>query len=222
VLRGSYGARIGLRPDVPPFVAAYRGSTILHPTQEVVAVILELAILTFDHTEGAERAFAAIRDAHEGEPWREELAFVERHRRGRIVVRGTFAGHYLDVDGEGDAIGPDTAIGALTGAVIGAAFGPAGFAAGFVAGGSIGGLIESGHVLEPRGELFEQIRAHVPQGSSGIALLATPEHVDAMLDAFAGRAGRAYRRVLSGDEVATLERAVLTAPAASVHVHVTG
>src|SRR3954453_11994808 len=32
------------------------------------------------------------------------------------VVRGTFAGHYLDVDDVADAIGHDTAVGAVAGA----------------------------------------------------------------------------------------------------------
>ncbi len=185
-------------------------------------MVLELAILTFERCEGAERAFATVRQANESAPWVEELAFVERHRNGRLVVRGTFAGHYLDFDGEGDVIGPDTAIGALTGAVIGAAFGPPGFAAGFVAGASIGGLRHAGQVAQPAGELFEQIRVHVPRGSSAIALLASPGHVDAMLEAFAGRAGHAYRRTLSGDELEMIESVTETAPIANGHLRVAG
>jgi len=185
-------------------------------------VILELAILTFEHSEGAERAFADVRGAHEGAPWMDELSFVERHRNGRIVMRGTFAGHYLDIDGEGDAIGPDTAIGALTGAVIGAALGPAGFAAGFVAGGSIGGFRQSGRDPRPEGELFEQIRVHVPSGHSAIALLAVPEHIEALLDAFAGRAGHAYRRILSREEVATIEQAIEGAPIVTGRLRLAG
>ena len=104
-----------------------------------------------------------------------------------------FAGHYLDIEDEGDVIGRDTLIGALTGAVIGAAFGPPGFAAGLVAGASIGGFVQANHVPEPEGELFEQIRVHVPHGSPAIALLAAPEHVDAMLAASADLGGHAYR-----------------------------
>jgi len=34
------------------------------------------------------------------DPWAKEVAFVEHHRRDRIVVRGTFAGHYVDADDE--------------------------------------------------------------------------------------------------------------------------
>lgn len=146
-------------------------------------------------------------------PW--VYMIVERRRRGRIVVRGTFAGHYLDIDDEGDVLGRDTVIGALTGAVTGAAFGPPGFAAGLVAGASIGGYVQSSHIPVLEGELFEQIRVHVPNGSSAIALLAAPKHVDAMLDAFADLGGRAYRRVLTDEQAAVLESAVAHAPLAS-------
>jgi hypothetical protein len=73
------------------------------------------------------------------------LAFVEHHRHDRIVVRGTFAGRYVDLDEQGDMIGKRTAEGALTGAVVGILFGPPGLAVGLVAGGTAGGLSESKH-----------------------------------------------------------------------------
>src|SRR4051812_30232783 len=90
----------------------------------------ELAVLTFDHIEGAERAYADARGRASDVSWLREIAFVECHRHGRIVVRGTFAGHYLDVDDVADAIGHDTAVGAGAGAVVGLALGPPGFALG--------------------------------------------------------------------------------------------
>jgi hypothetical protein len=71
----------------------------------------ELTVLTFDRTDGAERAYADAHARAGTARWLREVAFVECHRRGRIVVRGTFAGHYLDVDDVADAIGRDTAVG---------------------------------------------------------------------------------------------------------------
>jgi hypothetical protein len=59
---------------------------------------LDIAVVTFDGVVGAERAFAGIREAAGADPWLNEIAFVEHHRRDRIVVRGTFAGRYLDVE----------------------------------------------------------------------------------------------------------------------------
>jgi uncharacterized membrane protein len=167
-------------------------------------MILELAIVTFSHCEGAEQAYAHLGPLPDEAPWAHELAFVERHRHDRITVRGTFAGQYLDIEAGSDMIGRDTVIGALTGAVIGAAFGPPGFAAGLVAGGSIGGVLQSRHASTPEGELFEQIRSHVPEGASAIALLAATEHVDAMLAAFAGLGGEPYRCLLLDEQAAQL------------------
>jgi hypothetical protein len=59
---------------------------------------LDIAVLTFDGVVGAERAFARVRDDAGRATWLLDVAFVEHHHRDRIVVRGTFAGRYLDVE----------------------------------------------------------------------------------------------------------------------------
>jgi hypothetical protein len=73
----------------------------------------DIAVLTFAAINGAEQAFAAVRDHAAGEPWVREVAFAEHHRHGRLVVRGTFAGRYLDLDEHLDAIDPAKPAGAL-------------------------------------------------------------------------------------------------------------
>ena len=95
---------------------------------------LDLALAVFRHVEGAEHAYGNVRSAVGDVPWVHEIAFVEHHRRDRIVVRGTFAGHYVDEEDERDPIGKRTAEGALTGAVVGGPFGPPGLAVGLTAG----------------------------------------------------------------------------------------
>jgi hypothetical protein len=59
---------------------------------------LDIAVVSFDGVVGAERAFAGVREDAGADPWLSETAFVEHHHRDRIVVRGTFAGRYLDVE----------------------------------------------------------------------------------------------------------------------------
>jgi uncharacterized membrane protein len=172
-------------------------------------------MLSFPDPAGAERAFARVRDQAGDAPWLHEIGFVERHHKGRIRVRGTFAGHYVDADDEGDPIGRDTAIGALTGFILGTAFGPPGWAVGLVGGGAVGGLVQASHAPEVHGALFDELRANVPAGSSAVVLLAAPEHVDAMIQAFEGTGGRLIRRSLSAEAVATLEAAVAAAPPAA-------
>jgi uncharacterized membrane protein len=177
-------------------------------------VRLDLAVALFDRTEGAEKAYADVRERASDAPWMHEIAFVEHHKRGRIVVRGVFAGHFLDIEDEADPIGKDVGVGALTGAVVGAAFGPPGFAAGLVGGGIVGGLIEGSHVEELHGGFFDEVRADVPEGASALVLLAAPHHVDAMVAAIEGTGVQVVRRTLSDAAVAQLARSVATAPPA--------
>src|ERR1700754_2202940 len=150
---------------------------------------LDLALKVFDHLEGAERAYASVLEEAGSAPWVHEIAFVEHHRHDRIVVRGTSAGRYVDMDERGDVIGKRTAEGALTGAVAGILFGPAGLAVGIVAGGTAGGLSEADHAPLVHDAFIDEVRADVPAKHSALLLLASPEHVDAMVAAFEGRGG---------------------------------
>ena len=170
----------------------------------------------FDHIEGAERAYADARGRANDAPWLREIVFVECHRHGRIVVRGTFAGHYLDVDDVGDAIGRDTAVGAVAGAVVGLAFGPPGFAVGLAAGGIAGGVHESSvHRPEESGALFDEIRHDIPEGSSGIVALVSADDSRALIAALHERAVRLTHHRLSDAEAAALQAAVVQAPPAA-------
>lgn len=176
---------------------------------------LDLALVVFDHPNGAENAFAKVLERVGDAEWMHEIAFVEHHKRGRIVVRGTFAGHYLDIEDEDDPVGKDVAVGALTGAVVGAVFGPPGFAAGLVGGGAVGGLVEGSHVEELHGGFFDEVRADVPENHSALVLLAAPDHADAMLAAVEGTSGEAIRRTLSDEAVEQLAASVSSSPPAS-------
>ena len=176
---------------------------------------LDLALIVFDHAEGAERAYANLPGASAPAPWVHEIAFVEHHRHDRIVVRGTFAGRYVDVDERGDVIGKRTAEGALTGAVAGVFFGPPGLAVGLVAGGTAGGLSESKHVPRLHDAFIDDVRAEVPEKSSAVLLLASPEHADAMVSAFEPHGGRLVRHHLSPEAAKALEGAVAGSPPAS-------
>ena len=176
----------------------------------------DLAVVTFDRIQGAEHAYADVLDAAGQAPWEREITFVEHHGHDRIVVRGTFAGHYVDIDDEGDVIGRRTAEGVVAGAAIGALLGPAGFAAGIVAGGSIGGLEQANSAApELRGAFFDAIRTDVPEGSSAVMVLASPEDVGAMIDAFANTGGQVARHSLSADKVQALQAAVAGSPLAA-------
>jgi uncharacterized membrane protein len=176
---------------------------------------LDLALMIFDRVEDAERAYSDVIGASHDAPWVHEIAFVEHHRHDRIVVRGTFAGRYVDLDDQGDVTGRRTAEGALTGAVAGAFFGPPGFAAGLVVGGAAGGLSESEDAPHLHDALVDDVRSEVPEKSSAVLLLASPEHADAMVAAFDGSGGRLVRHRLSPDAAQALESAVAGRPPAA-------
>src|SRR6201994_1510481 len=150
----------------------------------------DFALIVFKHTEGAERAYADAVSQRPGEPWAQEIAFVEHHQRDRIVVRGTFAGHYVDADDDGDFIGGKTAEGVIAGGAAGVWFGPAGLAVGLVAGGVAGGIANEHSGPHLRSALFDEIRAEVPEGTSAVMLMAGPEEVDAMVSAAEVQGGR--------------------------------
>ncbi len=173
---------------------------------------LDLALLVFHRIEGAERAYAGMLETSGPQPWVHEVSFVEHHRHDRIVVRGTFAGRYVDVDERGDVIGKRTGEGALTGAMVGVIFGPAGLAVGLVAGGAVGGLSESEQAPHLHDTFLDEVRAEVPAKSSALLLLAGPEHVDAMIATLEGRGGRLVRHHLTPDAARALEAAVAGAP----------
>ena len=80
---------------------------------------MDVGVAMFSGVPGAERAFADARERDPGADWLGDVAFLEVHRHGRIVVRGSVVGHYVDMDGEGDVIGRDTGIGAVVGAALG-------------------------------------------------------------------------------------------------------
>jgi phage tail tape-measure protein len=87
----------------------------------------------------------------------DEVAFVAHRRSGRLVVRGTLAGHYLDAEQNGDVIGPYTGAGALTGALADAILGAAGLAVGLVSGAAAGGTIQA-RAAEQLGQRVASVR----------------------------------------------------------------
>jgi uncharacterized membrane protein len=187
----------------------------MEPTDVEEPTDMDFALMVFEHTGGAERAYGHAMTTESGEPWAQEIAFIEHHRRDRIVVRGTFAGHYVDADDEGEFIGPKTAEGAVAGAAAGLLFGPAGLAVGIVGGGMAGGVAGEHSGPRLRSALFDELRNEVPRGSSAVILMAAPEDVDAMVSALEEYDGRLARHHLASEELQALRSAVAGSPSAA-------
>jgi uncharacterized membrane protein len=176
---------------------------------------VDFALMVFKQTGGAERAYADAVSQASDEPWAQEVAFVEHHQRNRIVVRGTFAGHYVDADDEADFIGRKTAEGAVAGGAAGLLFGPAGLAVGMVAGGMAGGVASEHSGPRLRSALFDELREEVPEGSSAVILMAGPEDVDAMVSGLQKHGGRLVRHHLTSEGAEALRSAVAGSPSAA-------
>src|ERR1700761_6935884 len=156
---------------------------------------LEIALVSFSKINDAAKTNAAAKTSPGAggrwgpdASWRKEVGFVEHHRSGKVVLRGNFAGHYVDVDEGLHVSQVGAAEGFLIGAVLGALLGgPPGFAAGLVAGATVGSQFGKGE-NDPEPEvLVERLRAAVPLGGSAIVLIARHSDADEMIAALGER-----------------------------------
>jgi uncharacterized membrane protein len=179
---------------------------------------LEVAVVRFSGEGTAVQRYARARDAipsrssAEQPRWTRDVGFIERHHNGRLLLRGTFAGHYVDID-EADSLSQKGAgEGAAAGGLLGVLAGPPGIAVGLVVGAIVGSRHgPSDHEPEPE-PLAAAIRDAVPLSSSAIVMIAAQVEVDELLDAIGEGAAHTLRRVLTGKEVATIEAALSAAP----------
>ena len=178
---------------------------------------LDLGIVQFDGEGTAVERYAAAKKRSSGDArWTHEVGFVERHHNGRLVVRGTFAGHYLDVDESDHVSQKGAAEGAIAGGLLGVLLGPPGIAVGLMGGGLIGS--QAGAPSDTEAEpatLADDLRAAVPRSSSAVVLIAAAPDVDEMVSALGAGARDVTRRTLTPDELAQLEASLSTAPPAS-------
>jgi uncharacterized membrane protein len=181
---------------------------------------LDLAVVRFGGEGAAVQAYAAalerlssrvVRDPHP--QWTRDVGFVERHHNGHLLVRGTFAGHYVDVDESDDVSERGGREGAATGGLLGVLLGPPGIAVGLLLGAIVGAQV--GGPKEPEDEpqaLVARLRDAIPRSSSAIVIVADPAMVDEMLDALGEDAKDVVRRTLADAETAGLEASLGEAP----------
>jgi uncharacterized membrane protein len=178
---------------------------------------LDFAVARFDGDTTAVKRYSTARDhAAKDAAWVREVGFVEHRHSGRMALRGTFAGHYVDVDESDHLSQKGAGEGAVTGGVIGVLGGPPGIALGLLLGGIIGG--EAGRPDETETEpdaLVERLREAVPRSSSAVVLIAAAADVDEMIAALGGSAQSVARQTLTADQEAELEASLSTAPPSS-------
>lgn len=162
--------------------------------------------------------FAAAKGRSRTDPaWTQKVGFVERHHGGHLVLRGTFAGHYVYVD-ESDHIselgaGETAAAAAVVGAAVA---GPPGIALGLLLGAIVGSQAAKPTEVESEPEtLVERLREVVAPSSSAIVMIAPASDVEEMLAALGDTARATVHRSLSDAEAAALQASLGDAPAVS-------
>ena len=178
----------------------------------------DVALFSFDGVNSAADAFAEARGpSGAGAQWTSEVGFVEHHKNGHLVLRGTFAGHYVDVDEALHASERGTEEGVAVGAVIGTLLGgPAGLAVGTVLGGTIGSQLGKPSETDAEPEpLADRLRAAVPRSGSAIVLIADAGDVDELIAALGKTSGQVIRKALTPEEAAAVQASLNASPAAS-------
>jgi uncharacterized membrane protein len=177
---------------------------------------LDLAVVRYREVNAAGEAFAAARDRSGADAaWVREVGLMEHHPNGHLILRGTFAGHYVDVDEALHVSERGAAEGAVGGALIGVLGGPPGFAVGIALGLVIGSQFGRRSEVDPEpSTLADQLRADLPTGS-GIVIIAPAGDIDEMLTALGEHGGDVIRETLTDEQVAALEASLSGTPAAS-------
>jgi uncharacterized membrane protein len=181
---------------------------------------LDLAVVRFGSQGAAVRAFTAalerLSSRTELDPkpqWARDVGFVERHHNGHMLLRGTFAGHYIDVDESDDISEKGGREGAATGGLVGVLLGPPGIAVGLLVGAIAGAEVGNPKETEAEPEtLAARLRDAVARSSSAIVTITAAPVVDEMLQALGDDAQDVARRTLDQDETAALEASLSAAP----------
>jgi Protein of unknown function (DUF1269) len=177
----------------------------------------DLALLICAGTNSAAEAFTAARErAGREAAWVSRTGLVEHHADGRLVLRGTFAGRYVEVDEVPHGSEHGSEVGFVVGAAIGFLLGPVGFAEGVLWGPQIGSRLGKPDQIEREpGLLVERLRGAVPPSHSAIVLIAEAGDVDEFARVLDREGAVLLRRGLAAEELATLETALEAWPVAS-------
>lgn len=174
---------------------------------------MDLAAVQFDGQGTAVERYAAAKARSGDASWMRKVGFVERHSNGHLLIRGVFAGHYVDVDESDHVSEIGGGEGALAGGLIGVLAGPPGIAVGLLAGALIGSQAGPPTDTEPEPEaLADELREVVPPSTSAIVAIGSAPEIDGMLASVSEGAQSITRRTLSEPEQKALEEALDAAP----------
>jgi uncharacterized membrane protein len=161
---------------------------------------VELGVFVFRGRHTAKQVLAEVR---QGEfAWIEDVAVVERNKRGRFTVHSTWAQN----EGDRKGIGMGAAIGTLVGVMLGPAGIVAGAAVGAVGGGLLGATIDLAQ-YDPR---LEDVGKALEPDTSALMLWTEPTDVEAFVATIREHGGKLIRSSLSEKQARKLKAALRT------------
>jgi uncharacterized membrane protein len=165
---------------------------------------VEICILKFDETDGAEEALKDVRDVEgDKQPWLHEVGVIARPLLGRVRVTLNFPDGKSKTLHEGDLADAATDMGGLSGYYLSALAGPLGPMFGSVHGALFAGE-EAGEV---ENQLFhlDDLKKALPRDSSALVIVGSPQLCDAMVKAFESYGPKVIRRNVESELRARLE-----------------
>jgi uncharacterized membrane protein len=184
---------------------------------------MELCILKFEGSRGAEDALSDVVDAQADRyPWLHEVAVVARPLVGRVRIGVTFPDGKSSTFHEGDLAEAISDLGAYTGYYVSSLAGP--LSAMFGAVNAAAGASDLGSEAEQRLFHLEEVKNALPRDSSALALIAEPRICDEMVQLFTIYEPKIIRREVA-DELRTrldglhqrVAQGILSGGAAATH-----
>ena len=167
---------------------------------------MELCILKFDGSRGAEDALQEVADAEaDRNPWLHEVGVVARPLIGRVRISATFPDGKSQTFREGDLADAVAGLGAYTGYYISALTGPLTTMGNALRGEAAGDA--AGSEAEDRLFHLDEIKKALPRDSSALALIADEKTCDQMVELFQSYEPKVIRRDVA-DELSQRLQAV--------------
>ena len=159
-----------------------------------------MGVFIFPGQHTAKQVIDQVRD--QGLAWIQDVAIVERNKRGRLTVHSTWAQNEADRKGLG--------MGAISGALIGALLGPGGMVAGALVGGTGGGLVGSGIDLSEYDPRLTEVANALLHDTSALMLWAEPTDIEAFVATFKAHNAKLIRSSLNEKQARKLKAALRT------------
>jgi hypothetical protein len=154
--------------------------------------MMEIGILEFDGSRSAENALKDVLDARgDRDTWLHEIGVFARPLIGRLRVSASFLDSAKTYR-EGDMANTVADLGAYTGYLVSTLAGPFGSMIATVNAALAAG--ERGSEAKEKLFHIDEIRDKLPRDSSALVLVASPDTIDAMVDAFQSYEPKVIRR----------------------------